>query len=282
MLQRSLLATAATLVLAFPLLAGCAADTRDDTGDDQQLVGEGDELTSDESAIEGSVTVGETLETTANLNLRTGPSTGHSIITVIPDGTHVVVQSSTHSGGFYKIKYGSHVGWSSGLYLKKAGGSSASGAVARASEWVDAGMPYCGGSNGGTDYICGGTCRRTGAANRSEWNPYRSDCSGLVSYAWGLPAPGRITSGFAPYNGGASYVINASSLQPGDALNSKPSDHIILFAGWINRSQGKARIIEEYNCGHKATDHELTLQINGSSVYIPDWSPHNYTAIRHR
>jgi hypothetical protein len=54
-------------------------------------------------------------------------------------------------------------------------------------------MPYCGGVNGGTDYICGGTCYRSGAGNTAQWNVYRTDCSGLVSWAWGVPGPGWTT-----------------------------------------------------------------------------------------
>jgi hypothetical protein len=166
-----------------------------------------------------------------------------------------------------------------------AGGGSAgdSSAVDRAREWVAVDMPYCGGTNGGEDSICGGTCRRYGDDDTSAWNPYRTDCSGLVSFAWGLPAPGRITSGFAPYDTGVSYEVDADDLQPGDALNSVPDEHIILFAGWADKGASQANIIEEYSCGHVATAHVLTLEhSSGSSVYIPDWEPHDYAAIRHR
>jgi hypothetical protein len=152
-------------------------------------------------------------------------------------------------------------------------------AVARARQWVDAQMPYCGGPNGGADLLCDGTCVRTGEAANPAWNPYRSDWSGLISYAWGLPAPGRTTYGFAPFDKQVSYVIAGDELEPGDALNS--SGHIVLFAGWVDRSAGKARIIEEYNCGKVAIDHVLTLSLNGSSVFISDWSPKNYVAIRY-
>ena len=157
---------------------------------------------------------------------------------------------------------------------------SSADAIARAREWVDAGMPYCSGPNGGADLICGGTCWRGGAAASPAWDAYRSDCSGLVSYAWGLPAPGRTTYGFAPFDTGVSYAIAGKELQPGDALNS--SGHIVLFAGWVDQGAGRARILEEYNCGQVATDHVLTLWVDGSSsVYVSDWSPKDYTAIRY-
>src|SRR5262245_11933861 len=63
--------------------------------------------------------------------------------------------------------------------------------LVRARTWVDAQVPYCGGPNGGKDVICGGTCVRSGDSKNTEWDPYRSDCSGFLSWAWGLEAPGR-------------------------------------------------------------------------------------------
>jgi hypothetical protein len=301
-----------------------------------------DSVTSESSALSSDEGVGTTLHTTAYLNLRTGPSTGHSVILVIPDGAAVTVKDAKPDGGWYHIEYDGHEGWSSGAYLKApaassgggggssygscklpsgtagtcistsacsakggtsdpadlcpggndiqcctvgGGGASSgnSGAIDRAREWVAVDMPYCGGSNGGEDYICGGTCRRYGKDSTAEWNPYRTDCSGLVSYAWGLPAPGRVTGEFAPYDTAVSYEVDADDLEPGDALNSYPDEHIILFAGWEDKGASKANIIEEYNCGHVATAHVLTLEHGaGSSVYIPDWEPHDYRAIRKR
>src|ERR1700712_2059865 len=52
--------------------------------------------------------------------------------------------------------------------------------MSRAQQWVDLQVPYCGGVNGGTDYVCGGTCERPHAA----WDDFRTDCSGFVSWAW--------------------------------------------------------------------------------------------------
>lgn len=68
--------------------------------------------------LSASVTLGTTLVTTDNLNLRTGPSTSDSIIEVIPAGTAVsVVYHTSPTNGFYNILVGRHVGWSSGLYM---------------------------------------------------------------------------------------------------------------------------------------------------------------------
>ena len=79
-----------------------------------------------------------------------------------------------------------------------------------------------------------------------------------------------------------SSEVDADQLEPGDALNSYPSEHVILFAGWADKSTGAANIIEEYNCGHDATAHVLTLEFDSGTpaVFIPDWEPHDYRAIR--
>ncbi len=111
----------------------------------------------------------------------------------------------------------------------------------RARDWVNVGMPYCQCPNYGTDRYgyCGG---RPG---HPEWDAYRSDCSGLVSWAWGLPPPGRVTWTFAPYNSDASYEIPLSDLRPGDALNTNEggNEHIALFVEWAGTNV--VHVIEE-------------------------------------
>ena len=154
------------------------------------------------------------------------------------------------------------------------GGDSDNVKVQRALEWVNVSMPYCQAANNAYDSTCARTCTRTGAADKPEWNSYRSDCSGLISYAWGLPAPGLTTAGFAPYGNGAT-TVDASTIQVGDALNKKPRGHIILFAGWVDQASGLARIIEEPNCKSHAIDHQSTLTANGATFkrsgteYVP-------------
>ena len=131
--------------------------------------------------------------------------------------------------------------------------------------------------------ICFKTCTRPDSA---AWNVYRSDCSWLVSWAWVLPAGdsgGLRTHDFAPFDTSVSYEVDASNLQPGDALNSVPDEHIMLFAGWVDQAAGQAHIIEEANCDINIQDHTLTLQLQGGSgVHIPNWFPQDYVAIRMR
>ncbi len=150
-------------------------------------------------------------------------------------------------------------------------------AIDRAREWVRVGMPYCGGTNGGSDAICGGTCRRTGASNNSAWNAYRSDCSGLVSYAWALRAPGLTTAGFAP-NGSGGQLVNFTDLRPGDAVNAR--GHIILFVRWEDKAAGKARVIEEYSCGRTATERFKYFKNEGGSKVEVVGDSRQYFAIR--
>ncbi len=149
-------------------------------------------------------------------------------------------------------------------------------AVTTALTWVTAQVPYCGGVNNGPDAICGGICRRTGAANNPQWNAYRSDCSGLVSYAWGLAAPGLTTKQMAPLSASQSTAIPVTSLQPGDALNS--GHHVVLFQKWVNQSAGSATIIEESDCHLVAMTKNVTLKV-GASPSVQMGSS-TYTAIR--
>ena len=156
---------------------------------------------------------------------------------------------------------------------------SAGDAVSRADQWVNAQLHYCQSANHQRDYdtACSKYCERT---DNAQWNPYRSDCSGLVSWAWGLPAPGRVTSEFAPYNNAVSHTISGSDLEPGDALNS--SDHIILFKNWNTKGES-ATFIEEPGCSTSIPyAHEFTsdVSVNGSSVYV-GYEGKSFTSIRY-
>ncbi len=147
----------------------------------------------------------------------------------------------------------------------------------RAEQWVKAKMPYCGATPGNWDGICGKYCteRQTASLLKPEWNKYRSDCSGFVSWVWQLSfQDGHRTWGFAPFNqeGPAfSEKIPASKLQPGDALNSVTTDiyqqHIILFGGWVDQANGIARTLEEANCSADLVDtpnRKLVVNSDGS------------------
>jgi hypothetical protein len=147
--------------------------------------------------------------------------------------------------------------------------------LARARQWITAQMPYCGGPNGGHDLICGGTCERTGTAENPEWDAYRSDCSGFVSWSWALKPPGRTTSTLAPYDTEESVLIQVDDLAPGDALNS--GHHVMLFGGWTDKQSGKATVLQESRCDTLASEKiatftvvdETTLKISDGRLFHP-------------
>jgi uncharacterized protein YraI len=68
-------------------------------------------------AISGCLTTGSTLITNDNLNLRSGPSTSHSILLTMSLGSKVTLQQSCPTSGFYNVKFGTTTGWASGTYL---------------------------------------------------------------------------------------------------------------------------------------------------------------------
>jgi hypothetical protein len=151
-------------------------------------------------------------------------------------------------------------------------------AVARAQLWVDAKVPYCQAPNHQRDYdtACDMTCTRPDVA---DWDPYRSDCSGFVSWSWGLPAPGRTTATLAPYNMDVSHAIDATELLPGDAINN--DHHTMIFVEWL--SPMKARFFEEPGCSSSepyARQYDATvMMMSGKTIVLLNRG--TYTAIRH-
>lgn len=158
---------------------------------------------------------------------------------------------------------------------------STSDAIDRAEQWVTAKLAYCqapyGGSNWPQDTACSHYCSRT---ENKTWDPYRSDCSGLVSWAWGLPAPGRVTGEFAPFQTDITKAIPATDLRAGDAVNN--SEHVMLFKAWTVAGK-TATFIEEPGCSSSTPyAHEFTsnVTINGSSITVA-WNGMTFTAIRY-
>ncbi|MHB1843271.1 MAG: NlpC/P60 family protein, partial [Deltaproteobacteria bacterium] len=124
--------------------------------------------------------------------------------------------------------------------------------LSRAYDWVNRGVPYC-------QCVSG------------QGGPYRTDCSGFVSYVWGLPPPGQTTWFFAggSSDNGTSKQISWSELTPGDALNNGP-DHIMLFAGWVDSND--ICTIEEHNTGYPAQFMVHSLDENWSEP-VRDFTP---------
>jgi hypothetical protein len=145
---------------------------------------------------------------------------------------------------------------------------------------VTAKLQYCQSANhqADGDTSCSSICNRQ---DNTEWDPYRSDCSGLVSWSWGLPAPGRTTGEFAPADTTVSHTIPGSELSEGDAVNI-PGDHIILFKAWITQGS-RATFIEEPGCSSStpyAHEFDSDITISGTSVTIA-YEGRTFTAIRY-
>jgi hypothetical protein len=152
-------------------------------------------------------------------------------------------------------------------------------AVSRAEQWVAAQLHYCQAPNhhADGDRACSSVCSRT---NNAAWDPYRSDCSGLISWAWKLPPPGLVTTSFAPFSTGVSHVIPGASLAPGDAINN--ADHVMLFKKWLTRGMS-AVFIEEPGCSANpphAREYTATVSMSGSTVTVAGRG--SYTAIRYK
>ena len=145
-----------------------------------------------------------------------------------------------------------------------------SAALARGQEWVAAKVPYCQAPNHqpDDDKACSKTCTRP---NNPLWDPYRSDCSGFVSWSWGLAAPGRTTAELAPAVQDITHTIDPLSLLPGDAVN-KPSDHTMLFVKWLTPGK-RATFIEEPGCSAaqpyaRQVDSDVTIK--GMSITVTE------------
>jgi hypothetical protein len=205
---------------------------------------------------------------------------------------------------FFQQYAQSFPGSSSGGAPSDAGSSSSGGiqpsaVIARAMEWVNAKLQYCQSANNEPDPLddsCSSVCHRE---SNPEWDPYRSDCSGFVTWAWGLPASGGafdepgggyVTGDFAPYSSTSlTYAIDGSSLQPGDALNKVTTDtwtdgHIVIFKQWVKEGQS-AVFMEEPGCSAPtpyASEFTSDVKINSgsSTVYIKTKGV-SFTAIRY-
>jgi hypothetical protein len=150
--------------------------------------------------------------------------------------------------------------------------------LARGMQWVAAQLEYCQAPNHATDHdsACPSTCERM---DNPEWDPYRSDCSGFVSWAWELPPPGRTTKNFAPFQTDLTHVIAADELRPGDAVNN--SEHVMLFEKWVTQGS-EAMFLEETGCSSStpyAVEIKASVTTDGNSIVVQYHG--TYTAIRY-
>ena len=200
---------------------------------------------------------GSSLVSTADVNLRTGPDTSYSIITVVPNGSTVSVADGAPQNGFYKVTYKGDTGWSSGKYYKASSGggdnnppsedvSAIEGAISRAksavgfSYWWGHGRFLEAGPGGGKAGSCSGSC-----PSCSHSGSYGGDCSGMVAKAWQVPSSNdKLSVDSHPYstvsfNSDTSQwkSVSRSNVRKADAMvyNSNGAGHIFLYSsgdGW--------------------------------------------------
>jgi hypothetical protein len=162
--------------------------------------------------------------------------------------------------------------------------------ISRAEEWVDAKLHYCQAAYDKLDgdnacWAWEGRAHLCDRESNAAWNAYRSDCSGFVTFAWGLPAVGDggyVTGDFAPFDNSFSHVITPDDLEPGDALNKVTNEHIVLFEEWIVKGQS-AKFFEEPGCSaDPAYAHEFSsnISISGGDVVIDYEGSTPFTPIR--
>ncbi len=161
--------------------------------------------------------------------------------------------------------------------------------VSRGMQWVNAKLHYCQAAHNAYDgdtacWAWEGPSHRCDRESNAAWNPYRSDCSGFVTWAWGLPPVGDggyVTGDFAPFSGAISHLINGGSLMPGDALNKTNNEHILMFKQWVTPGHS-AIFMEEPGCSSSqpyAHEFVSSVSISGSKVYI-DYEAATFYAIR--
>jgi uncharacterized protein YraI len=244
------------LMGALVAVAGCAGTAGDTPVDSDLMLGEEETGTLSQELSSG-VAIGSTLQTTGNLNLRTGAGTSYRVRLVIPKGAKVTtVNRSTPVGGWYNIKYNGVTGWSYGGYLKlvsqpssgSSGGSTSArdAAVSRAksgvgfSYWWGHGRWAPGGLSSSTRGTCTGSC-----PNCRHGGSYGADCSGYVGKIWQVPSwnsdPRVDQHPYSTINfvGSNSLwrTVSRGSIRKGDAMvyNSNGAGHIFLFEsgdGW--------------------------------------------------
>ncbi len=210
-----------------------------------ELKGADEELGTSADALTGCVTAGASLQTTTNLNLRSGPGTSYGILLTMP-GSSIAreVGGGCPTSGWYKLTYSGVTGWASGTYLTLVAGSSTTrdDAITRAqgamgfSYWWGHGAWKSGAAVGS----CSGNC-----PSCTHSGSYGADCSGFLAKAWVVPATNSNVSvdshpyGTIHFNSDTSQwtTISRDSLLKADALvyNQDGAGHTFLYEsgdGW--------------------------------------------------
>lgn len=230
------------LVLAV-VAAGCGGGTSQ--VESVELKGVDESAGASANAITACVTAGAVLQTTTDLNLRSGAGTSYGILATMPANTQInEAGGGCPTSGWYKVTFAGVTGWASGSYLTLVTNTPTArdNAIVRAqgivgfSYWWGHGAWKAGASVGSCSGDCG-SCTHTGS--------YGADCSGFVAKAWVVPSTNNnVTVDSHPYST-ANFNVDSSSwttitrdsLLKADALvyNDSGAGHIFLYEsgdGW--------------------------------------------------
>jgi uncharacterized protein YraI len=200
-----------------------------------------DGIATSEAALSTDIKFGTQLQTTTELNLRTGPSTSYAVKLVMPSGALSRAVRTSPSNGWYEINYQGHVGWSSGTYLKvdQVPSGARDEAVARGISVWGFSYRWGGGAWDPTSQspgACYGSC--PDCTHSGTWG---ADCSGFVAKVWVVPPSNApLTLASHPYNtssfrNGSNYwsTVTRSNALRADALvyHTNGAGHIFLFTG---------------------------------------------------
>jgi TolB protein len=262
MLDRSFVIPPLARVLFFTV---CLVNPIFGCGDleDRTAAGEG----SGNDALSGAVEIGSALVTTANVNLREGPSTSAQIIRALGKGTVVTaIARSRPSGAFYNVRAESDDGWVHGAYLAHA--PDAQDASARDGA-PQQGEPTC--TAGRAD----GACRIYAASGgKSAQNPaYSPDGSRILFTIWKggyNEAPAALAT--LPVAGGSATTIvdnGASNVNlPGTSWNA--ATNRIVFASDVNDGPDEIYASNPDGSGMKRVTHHTNSAIYQEPSFSPD------------
>jgi hypothetical protein len=120
--------------------------------------------------------------------------------------------------------------------------------MGRAARWVAKGVPY----------------------DQGAWrDDYRTDCSGFVSYAWGLDSS-YVTWSLPE----VARPIAKEDLQPGDIILNTVR-HVVIFDGWANKQHSAYVVLEQAGTPHKAIKRVVSYPYDSPTA--ADYHPYRYT-----
>lgn len=195
--------------------------------------------------LSGEVPENTVLIATANLNLRTEPSTDSTILRTMAMNSAMTVVGQQPTAGFYRVRHGNLVGWAHGSYMEEAHAPiSETMAVERlaAAELARSaiGFSYWWGHARWTPN--GATGRNTGACSRVDGTyfhegDYGADCSGLISKAWQVPADNLSPMSDVHGPGTARYAEDQAGL-----WHTIPLEDATLADAMVRRKNGAGHI----------------------------------------